>query len=804
MRANDAAELDEWKENGPAKTVAGRLSTGWLQTSIVAASLLLIGAVIFREFLFGNHVLLYKDIGADSTNDTFPSFVHVSDYIRHHGFLSWSFGMGMGQSLVHLAGYLILDPVVWLDRDLIAPALVYQHLLKTVIAGVLFFGFLRVRGLTVGASWLGCAVFVFSSYMCMGSCWIVNADEVVTFAFFLFALETAHRRGRWICLPFATGLLGMVSVFHFYLGALLLCFYLAERLLVRAVDPRRGLVIAARVLAAFGIGIGLGAVIWLPSLHSILNSPRGSGLISNFALGVPPTRVFQLESPLYYFTAALRPFSNDLLGSGDGFRGWENYFEAPATYCGLLPILLLPQAFVGAKKSRLLVYILFLCVAILPVVFPWFRYLFWAFRGGYFRAFSLFSVVGVITISAEVFSEYMEGRRLRWMLLGVTAVVLLLFLFFPVRQLQSLIDPNLRVAVVVFILLYASVLAAGQILKRQRVAAWISLLLATVNLVYSNNSSVNRPTVTKEDFTRRTGSNDHTVEAVREIDARQDSFFRITKMWGSGPANRISYNDALVFHYYGTPCYSSFNNIDYIRFLIGVEAIPADNIPTDAQWSPGLLWEPLLSTFVCEKYVLSEDPLRYENEDRYKFLDRFSDVYLFRNTEFLPLGLVFEDYLPESVFLKMPKWAKASALLHVAVLQDSVGLHSGLPQVTLDELHRRLRDIPIKQALSSKRESSFAMRLFRETQLEGEIQVQRPSMMIFQMPFDSGWHALVDKKPAAIARADVGLLGVQLMPGKHTVQITYFPPFLYAGLGISSVSLAVVLFAARRWPRFRR
>src|SRR5438270_5887814 len=145
MRANDTAELDEWRKNRSAKTVAGRLSTGWLQTSIVGASLLLIGAVIFREFVFGNHVLLYTDIGADSTNDTFPSFVHVSDYIRQHGFLSWSFSMGMGQSLVHLAGNLILDPVVWLDRNLIAPALVYQHLLKTVIAGLLFFGFLRVR-----------------------------------------------------------------------------------------------------------------------------------------------------------------------------------------------------------------------------------------------------------------------------------------------------------------------------------------------------------------------------------------------------------------------------------------------------------------------------------------------------------------------------------------------------------------------------------------------------------------------------------------------------------------------------------
>ena len=43
----------------------------------------------------------------------------------------------------------------------------------------------------------------------------------------------------------------------------------------------------------------------------------------------------------------------------------------------------------------------------------------------------------------------------------------------------------------------------------------------------------------------------------------------------------------MVFNYYGTMSYSSFNNLDYIKFLLAVDAISSVDIATDAQWSPG-------------------------------------------------------------------------------------------------------------------------------------------------------------------------------------------------------------------------
>src|SRR5215831_17221890 len=290
---------------------------GFFVPFLIALVLLFVGVLVFYNYLLLDKVLLYKDVGADSVNDSYPYFVHLSDYIRHEGLPSWSFCVGMGQSLFYLTGTLIWEPVIWLPGEMIANALVFQHLFKTLIAGLLFFRFLQLRGLTLCASLLGSLLLAFSSYICTGSCWIVSADESEGFTFLLFAMEKAISRERWIYIPFAVALMGLVTVFHFYLSAVLLCLYVPTRLFeLHGWRPVELCSACMRLAAVALLGVGLAAVICFGSAQSILNSPRGSGTIGNFTWGPTPS-LFQLESPVYYVTAALRPFSTDMLGTGD-------------------------------------------------------------------------------------------------------------------------------------------------------------------------------------------------------------------------------------------------------------------------------------------------------------------------------------------------------------------------------------------------------------------------------------------------------------------------------------------------------
>jgi uncharacterized membrane protein YfhO len=493
-----------------------------------------------------------------------------------------------------------------------------------------------------------------------------------------------------------------------------------------------------------------------------------------------------------------------MVGTGDEFRGWENYFEAPMIYCGLLPLLMLPQAFIGATRWQRILCGLFLSFIVVPIVFPWFRYLFWGFQGGYFRAFALFSIFGIIALSMTAFSRYMERRSFGLWTLGVSLPVLLGVLYLPINEIQALINHELRQAVAIFLILYAALLITGQIVKRQSITGWIILLLAAIEVIHFDRMTVNRPTVTKQELNERVGLNDETVDAIREIKASDNAFFRITKTWGSGPATRPSYNDAMVFGYYSTLSYSSFNSLNYIKFLVAVDAIPSTDIAEDAQWSLGLFGHPLLAPFACEKYVIAKDPVPSDVPEQFEFIRRYGSIYLFRNKLFLPFGLAFDRYIPEDIFLQLPSWVKPQALLHAVVLSEQNAAHKPeLSQLSLDELKQQMSETSLPDALAERRAAALSIHSFKQTRIEGTARINQKGIVVFQTPFDAGWHAFSDGRATPTLRVDAGLLGIALEDGEHRIELRYRPPLLYAGAAVTILSCSVLFLSLRRWSRIR-
>jgi uncharacterized membrane protein YfhO len=617
-------------------------------------------------------------------------------------------------------------------------------------------------------------------------------------------MEEAISRGWWIYIPVAVALMGLITVFHFYLSALLLCLYVPTRLFeIHGWRPVE-LSSACTRLALFAfLGVGLAAVICFGSAQSILNTPRGSGTIGNFTWGPTPS-LFQLESPVYYVTAALRPFSTDMLGTGDDFRGWINYFEAPMIYCGLFCPLMVPQAFIGASRRQRILYGLFLGFVFVPVIFPWFRYLFWIFQGGYFRAFSLFSIIGIITLSMTAFSRYTQRKPLNLWILGASLLLLLSVPYLPSHAIQMLISKQLKQTVAIFLILYAALLIIGQIAKRQSITASIILFLAAIELVHFDRITVNRPTVTKHELNERVGFNDETLDAVRDLKASDSSFFRITKTWSSGPATRVSYNDAMIFNYYGTTSYSSFNSLDYVKFLLAVDAISSVDIPTDAQWSLGLVGHPLLSIFACEKYILTNDPVPFEGAQQFELVRRYGTICLFRYKLFLPFGLAFDQYISEDMFLQLPSSVKPEALLHAAVLSAQTAANKPeISQLSLEGLRQHMSKISVPDALAERRATAINIHSFGQTRIDGTIRVNQNGIVVFQTPFDAGWHAFSDGRATPTFRVDSGLLGIALKDGEHRVELRYRPPLLYAGAAVTLLSCCVLFLSLWRWPRIR-
>ncbi|MFN2623934.1 MAG: YfhO family protein [Chthoniobacterales bacterium] len=762
------------------------------------------GIFVFWPFIYGSALLLYTDIGSDSLNSYYSDFVHLSHYIRSDGFPSWSFHIGMGQDLAYAIGYLIWEPVSWLPARFIANALVYQHLAKVVVAGLIFFRFLRLRSLPTGVALLGALLLGYSGYMCIGSCCALFVQELLAFSLILLGIELALLKGRWLLLTVSLALVGTVNPFYLYLAAVFLVIYWLASVFARHDWQPKKILIGSAVLGGVAVlGVALGAVVVLPYLNVVLNSPRGAGATTGLAT-LSSVPIFGLESPAHYATAFLRLFSNDLVGTGDAFRGWQTYVEAPLTYCGLICLLLLPQVFVAATRRQRILYLVFLAWLIVPTLFPWFRYLFWLFKGDYYRAYSLFSVFGIITLSMIALTRYLERGSLRIWLLGATFVVLVGVLYLPIDALQTLVEPRLRIVVTLYLTGYAILLAAGRLTKRQPAAAYLILVVTVVELSHFGRISVAppRPTLQKQDLVQgMAGAPADLVEAVRDLNTQDNSFFRITEMHRSTRGTATESNYPLLLGYYGTASYSSFNDSNYITFLDTVGMLKS-RFEVDTRWTVGLTGNFLLSLFAAEKYVLTQDVELFQQAAQYESVRTYGNYYLLRNQFSLPLGLSYYRYLPQDQFLQLSQDEKEQALLMAAVLDEVERAKvPSLPATSPNDLQRELTSSSYPAIVEKQRKGALQLTSFTQNRLTGNIRLEQDGLVILQTPFNPGWHAFQDGKPKPSLKADAGLLAFPLDAGEHQVELRYQNPWLVAGIITSLCSLLLLAIARWRWPR---
>jgi uncharacterized membrane protein YfhO len=77
-----------------------------------------------------------------------------------------------------------------------------------------------------------------------------------------------------------------------------------------------------------------------------------------------------------------------------------------------------------------------------------------------------------------------------------------------------------------------------------------------------------------------------------------------------------------------------------------------------------------------------------------------------------------------------------------------------------------------------------------------EVVAPAPGILLVRTPFDPGWRATVDGRPARVIPVDYLDQGVVLQAGRHVVELSYHDPSIGYGLAGSAGSLAALLGAA--------
>ncbi|MEO8761767.1 MAG: YfhO family protein, partial [Bacteroidia bacterium] len=421
---------------------------------------LLIGCyIVFKDFISLKKVYLFKDIGSDSINIYFPWLVQLTDAMKTDGVPTWSFTQGLGQNVFPLwLGDFFSNFLMLFSKDKLPYGLAFMEITKILLAGFIFFKYLRELKVNNFSAYIGAFLFAFCGYIMVGGCWSIFSTEAVYAALILFGFERWLNHKKWLWFVVGITCMSFLQPFFLFMYTIFLIIYTP----IRYNDLHEGnwKKFFSFLLKTAGfalLAVALSAYQLFPDILQYLESPRVGGEAS-FINKLKNQPMFTFTDDLLRFTTTFRAFGSDMLGTGSNFKGWQNYLEAPLFYCGVLCLVIFPQVFVGMSKKQKIAYGILTGLFVLPILFPYFRNAFWAFTGDYFRTFSLMISLLLIIFSVKALNQIIKTQHLNKIVLGITVFLLLMLLYTPAAEFKPAVNQGYRIIVTLLIFTYTALL----------------------------------------------------------------------------------------------------------------------------------------------------------------------------------------------------------------------------------------------------------------------------------------------------------------------------------------------------------
>ncbi len=770
--------------------------------------LFLVAFIVLKDFLFLNKIYLFRDIGSDSLNASWPWMSHSADYISRYGVPSWTFNMGMGQNLLSFSAYDPFDYLLYpFGKENMPYLIVYKELAKILLSGFIFFRYLKLLNLGNYAAIVGSLLFAFCGYMIVGSGWFLFSFEVFIAALLLWSFEMLFQKNKWYWFALPMFLIGVSRPFNLWLYAIFLFLYILYRVFQTEgkLEIKNASILFGKILGVSVIALGISAPLFLEHLQAMIDSPRGSGPDS-YSGTLRAMPMFDTPEKLEFGTAIMRFFSSDILGSGINFKGWQNLLEAPMFYCGIPCLLLFTQyfQFLGKKTKRFAIALLL--IWLLPVIFPYFRRAFWLFSGDYYRTYSFFVSLVFIFFSAQALDKIIAERKINLKALFITLGALLILLYYPFFETKGSVDGGIKLFAVVALFFYTGMLY--MIGKKQDTLNYKYAFLAflVIELSFFSWCTVNRrTTVTGKDLGLKTGYNDYSTDAINYLKQTDKSFYRVDKNYFSSPAMHGSLNDGMTQDYYGTSSYNPFNQLYYINYLKTMGLISKVN-ELESRWSPGLANRVILECLNDVKYFMSKsgysNPIWRATHDS---VGMFGDVLLLKNKFVLPFGYGYTKYIKLSDFEKIPAGQKDYVSTLACVLNDEdVARAAGLKEYNLKDTVPQMQfsiDI-LKQNIDSLKRNALTMGEFTPANIKATANAASKQVVYTSLPFDKGWAITDSGNPVEKLILSNGMTGFVLEKGSHNLEFNYTSLNYKKGRLISLLSFCIfiaVLFLSARF-----
>ncbi len=757
---------------------------------------LIMGAVLLLPFVVidGGYFVFYGDYNAQQI-----PFYKVCINALRDGNTGWNWQTDLGANFIGTYSFYTLgSPFFWFAA--MFPVSWSQYLMAPLLAVKLglasLFAFMYIRRFTAKpqSALIGGLLYAFSGFSMYNIFFNHFHEAIVFFPLLLIGLEEAVMNKRKGLFALTVALNAFVNYFFFIGECVFLVIYFLTRFFMDKrfrFDAKGFLCLAFESVA----GVMLAGILFVPSIFQVLDVPRSTNILTDWSY------LFYKSEQRYGLILQSMFFPPDVAARNSMFSEANAKWASVALY---LPLFSMAGviAFVKDAKGHWARVLLPICFAMAMV--PGLNAAFVLFNNNFYTRW--FYMPELICCMATVIAlerpdeiDLKTGFKACAVTVGFMAVLSIFAPFTKTEEITGADGTKEEVSSLV-----------PRFLDDMSPSVWITSALAAAFLVVLYLVIIRRGQMKRADFTKRVttvsiiccmmlgyyfvgygrilgpyiGDYNKTVSADIIID--DASFYRIEAPGEINNTNMLWDKSSLKSFTSILPS-ATFEFYD----LLGIER-SVNSAPDNDRYA--------LRALTRVKYIVL--PSDISEKKREEILDDL-EIYAFKtncgdwdvySTEYaLPMGFAYDNYVTESTMKNSS--AKDKLMVRAVTLTDEQAekysdiltkLNNDVAKLTSTDIFKRDAEERIAAGVSDFNVTN--------TGFTARSEYESDKLVVFSVPFDKGWSAMINGENAEIDKVNGGLMAVRVPAGKQEIVFTYRTPGLV--LGIVLTICGAVLIAA--------
>lgn len=807
---------------------------------------------IFLLYITFNHDSIFIFSG-DSFETMYQFYIGGYEKVHSGGLLSFDFTMGLGANPLYNSFYFLFSPFFYLTcllpKSLIDESFLWMTIIKLAIlygTSVLWLNKISNNRLYIVC---GSLLFTLSGWVFFYSHYVFFLDHLFVLPLLLYFTEKYINDKRWIGLVLTVSYLSIVNYYFAYLFLPFVCLYGLYRALVKSWPIKQIAIEGLKFVGYILLGIGLGALIFIPNIIVILTNPR-FGVEKDLSV-MSKYELFKLVTSFFMPVTSRLDANLFISDQWTRFVGWGN---GVSLYMGAFTIYITTYfLFIKRNKEKLLLMGL-MFIAILIFMLPIFSYILQGTMDT--RWYFYFSVIFLMMMKLvfdEFRTNYSRKKIVMTLIVTISMITLLLCLsyVFKLNEFNKLKELFfIEIVVVLLLIVYASLLFFR---KKDIIVIVVVADILFSGYVFIKHNEPLDSTYFIDSYTD-----------AGELKALEDgSFYRINQdgyaYWPSNNtfAKNINgltfynsiYNfemDAYLNRFKSTWSMPSRGGQDIAQTLLGVKYWVTKTHTHEPPYGYYLISQNeqqsiyqnsnhlelgfgysqtinssvlknldyFTQDLIMQKYLVTETSLNtnYNIEDTYELIGNFkSNEEIAIIDSIWDATLIFNNINRNDVTVELyynGAFIKSYSFydqpyftipLHENYFIGEIKIiNNSNHEMEFDYYHMNPKYFD--QLYNERKEISFKNTTESLNYISGEINLANSMTIYTSIPYDLGWDLYVDGHKQDYQKVHMGFIGFELNEGFHEVEFKYKLSNVSLGFSISMISLAgfVLLFYMKR------